>query len=145
MTPSGIYHATVSGLTLPGVPAAPGAVLSATRRVLLQGEEFEVTPELYAETLDRAGNSWLDLDESAQLARWGEVRFAPGPKPDALTFGGDDSSYRIRAWQRDLAYAQAVSDPNERRAALAKVRAEFPEFGASHSHTLSTTRDRTGY
>ncbi|MEV4688917.1 hypothetical protein [Microbacterium sp. LWH3-1.2] len=145
MTASGIHHATISGLTLPGVPAAPGAVLSATGRVLLQGEEFTVTPELYAETVDRNGVSWLDLDADAQLAKWGEIRFAPGPRPDALTFGGDDSSYRIRQWQRDLAYAQDVSDPNERRAALARVRAEFPEFGASHSHTLSTTRDRAGF
>lgn len=42
--------------------------------------EVEVGTAAYKRTLDKHGNSWLDIvgDEHAQYARWGERKFGPG-------------------------------------------------------------------
>lgn len=120
---SGTYYVNASGLTLPGIPAAEGG--TATGRVLRRGEEFEVTPELYAETLDRNGNSWLDLDENAQVQRFGHIKFLPGKCPDGIRVGDDDDGYLYREGQRAREYARAISDPEERAAALADVAKEY--------------------
>lgn len=55
--------------------------LTAFGEVWYRGQEleFEVGSEGYAQTLDRNGNSWLDLDDQEQMARWGLVRFRRGP------------------------------------------------------------------
>jgi len=74
-----IYHAVVDGLTVPTGGMFTGG------RVLARGDEITVTPELIDLTKDRNGDSWAaDLSEDAQRARWGVVRFAPGPLADDL-------------------------------------------------------------
>ncbi|WP_347978681.1 hypothetical protein [Microbacterium sp. ProA8] len=123
MTATGIYYVNASGLTLPGVPAASGG--TATGRVLRRGEEFEVTPELYAETLDRNGESWLDLTPEEQTRRYGHIKFLPGTRPDDIAVGDDDEGYRYKQGLAAREYAQQISDPAERAAALAEVSAEY--------------------
>lgn len=114
-----IFHARSSGVTLPGVPSAVGG--TATGRVLRQWEEFEVTDELRAETVDRNGNSWLDLDAQAQVARWGSQKIAEGPAPEGVTVGADDDAVQFKAAFAKLEYARKISDPAERKLAVQKV------------------------
>lgn len=51
--------------------------------VAYKGQTFTVTEKLIAASLDREGNSFLDIIENpeAQLVRWGEIKLAPGPCP----------------------------------------------------------------
>lgn len=116
-----LAHARSSGLTLPAVSrdaAAPG-------RVLRQGEEFEVTQELYDATLDRYGESWIDLSEAEQVARWGMAKFGTGPKPEGMEVGGDDEGYRYRKGLKAREYAEQISDPMDRALALKQVQATY--------------------
>ena len=55
--------------------------LSALGKIWYRGQELTVTKgtDDYESTLDRDGNSWLDLTEAEQLAYWGERKFAAGP------------------------------------------------------------------
>lgn len=115
-------HARSSGLTIPAVTAAGDA---ATGRVLRQGEEFVVTEELYAATLDRTGASWLDLDDQAQTARYGSVKWAKGAKPEGMEVGGDDEGYRYRQGLKAHEYAERISDPMDRALALKQVQATY--------------------
>lgn len=46
--------------------------------VRLRGEIIDLTPELVQQSRDRDGNSFLTLDEDAQIRRWGQVMFKPG-------------------------------------------------------------------
>lgn len=115
-------HARSSGLTIPAVTVAGDA---ATGRVLRQGEEFVVTEELYAATLDRTGASWLDLDEQAQTARYGSVKWAKGAKPEELEIGGDDEGYRYRQGLAARQLAEQISDPMDRALALKQVQVEY--------------------
>lgn len=116
-------YANASGVTLPGVPAAVGG--TATGRVLRQYERFDVTPELYAETLDRNGNSFFDLDEPAQVARYGRVLWIEGEPPEGAIIGADDEGLQYRAGTRAREEALLVSDPKERAAAVAEVERQY--------------------
>lgn len=57
--------------------------LSAWGALWFQGQEVEIVkPSKHWDlTVDRNGDSWLDLlnDPNAQVAKWGKVMFAPGP------------------------------------------------------------------
>ncbi|MDN3443398.1 hypothetical protein [Microbacterium sp. APC 3901] len=117
-----IAHCRASGLTLPAVTLAGDA---APGRVLRQGEEFEVTEELYEATLDRTGASWLNLTDAEQVARYGCVKWAKGPRPEGMAVGGDDEGYRYRQGQAAKAYAERISDPMDRALALKKVQVEY--------------------
>lgn len=56
---------------------------SAHGQVWYRGQEIEYVKNetVYKDTLDRDGNSWLDLDPRGQMRRYGRVYFAPGPWP----------------------------------------------------------------
>ncbi|MCC2031944.1 hypothetical protein [Microbacterium allomyrinae] len=127
---TGIYHVRASGLTVPGIPATPTG--TATGRVLRRGEEFEVTPELYAETLDRNGESWLDLTPEQQVTRWGQQRFGAGPTPEGIVIGDDDEGYLYRLGVAAREQALAVSDPGDRALALKAV---YRDYGAALNPT----------
>lgn len=45
--------------------------------------EFVVGSDGFTQTVDRAGQSWVFLDEAAQMQRWGKVWFRRGPWPGA--------------------------------------------------------------
>lgn len=95
--------------------------------VLIRGDELTITPELRAASLDRFGHSWLDLvhDPEAQMARWGEVRFAPGPWPEAeariIPGSHEEEELIAQAWKD--AWAQPTDDA--RTEALTQVRAKY--------------------
>jgi len=56
--------------------------LTSNNRVFVRGQEITFGPEAYKETLDRNGESWLNLDDAAQMARFdGRVMFRKGPWP----------------------------------------------------------------
>jgi hypothetical protein len=55
--------------------------LTGNNRVFYRGQEYTFGPEAYADTVDRLGFSWLNLDDDEQIARWGKVRFRKGPWP----------------------------------------------------------------
>lgn len=116
-------HARSSGFVIPGVPSAVGG--TATGRVLKAGEEFEVTAELYAETIDRNGDSWIDLDANAQTKRWGKVLWAEGPAPEGMGIGQDDEGHRYREALKAREYAERISDPMDRALALKEVQATY--------------------
>lgn len=65
---------------------------TALGKVWYRGEEIRLAPGsgLYEETVDRQGNSFLDLTEDEQLDRWDKVCFREGPWRgkgyDAATF-----------------------------------------------------------
>lgn len=52
-------------------------------RVMEYGMELDVTPELYELSKDRINRSWLDdLSDSAQIARWKEIKIRIGSWPE---------------------------------------------------------------
>lgn len=124
MTKTGprIIHIRASGVTLPAVSAAGDAVAG---RVMRRGEEVEITPALYAATIDRTGVSFLDQTAEEQVQRYGMVKWADGPCPPEIQIGDDDEGYRYKQGLAAREYAQQISDPDERAAALAKVSAEY--------------------
>jgi len=67
-----LFHVVEDGFSAQGV-------------VWVRGQELEFvkdSPE-YKDTLDREGNSWLDMvgDDAAQMQRFGKVMVRPGPWP----------------------------------------------------------------
>ena len=73
-------------------------------KVWLRGQEIKISrtsPE-YKLTLDKFGNSWLDLvdDQRAQYARWGYLKIAPGEWPgrkydDAIALEDERRGYAV--------------------------------------------------
>lgn len=64
-----LFHVLIDGVT------AFGNVWNRGQEI-----EIEVGTAAYKRTLDKHGNTWLDIvgDEHAQYARWGERKFGPG-------------------------------------------------------------------
>lgn len=117
-----LAHARASGVTIHqftemGHPRAG--------RVLLAGEEFEVTEAFYEHTLDALGRSWLDLTEAEQVAKYGSVRWAKGPRPEGMQVGFDDEGHLYKEGQKSREYAKQISDPRERAEALAAVEKKY--------------------
>lgn len=72
------FHVLEDGLTL--------ANQFGKAYVTMRGESFTITEKMISASLDRFGNSWLDLIDNpeAQLARFGgKIYLAPGPWPFA--------------------------------------------------------------
>lgn len=107
---------------------------NADGRVFHRGQELVLTADIIDASKDRLGNSWLDLDASEQVQRYGKQVWGYGPVPDDVDFynGGDRASRdiaRIRA--RDA--AMAIDDPVQREAAWKAVHAEFGSPATSWS------------
>jgi len=90
--------------------------------VLSRGSQVTITQAL----LD-INRGWLSMlgDEPAQIAKYGEVRFAPGPFPADLltTVPGTRAHAEDRETARQAAWAEP--DSASRRRALAAVEAKF--------------------
>lgn len=113
-----------SGFSLPG-PANPNSFVATEGRTALRGEVVEVER---SETLDRAGNSWLDMDDDAQLSRWGVVRFRKGNHVEAegiKYLGDDDERITFRRREREILEARKLTDADERRAELKRIYALY--------------------
>ena len=123
-----------TGLALPG-PSNPNAYFGTSGRTALRGEVVEVER---SETLDRAGNSWLDMTDEQQEARWGVVRFRIGDHSEGIELGDDDENgARYYQWMRATELAQKISDPAERSAALREIKAKYPEQNRTTQRTLT--------
>jgi len=80
---------------------------SSLEQIWYTGQELEVPlgSRWWDATLDREGESWMILDEEAQIAKWGKVFFRPGPWPGE-PFGD------ARALDREKKRARRPSHPN---------------------------------
>lgn len=117
-----------TGLTLPG-PSNPNAYFATSGRTALRGEVVEVER---SETVNRNGDSWLDLTEDEQEQRWGKQMFALGDHSEGIELGDDDEyGVRYHRWLKATEEAQKISDPAERSAALREIKAKYPEQNRS--------------
>jgi len=105
-------HAVESGITIAGF-------------VLKRGESITLTAAQVADTVDRDGNSFLDLSDDDQLARWGSVKFGQGPAPEGMAAWQDDSLARSDAREAARADALRIVDRGERIAALKAIDDKF--------------------
>lgn len=119
--------------TLTGSITLPTGALEGD--VFHRGYVLTITDELLEWTTDRAGNSWLtDLGEESQIARWGEVKLVPGDQSESIVWwnGGDSAS---RGLARTIAgeAAREISNPAERRAAIAEADELYGRKMTSHT------------
>lgn len=115
-----------SGLSIPDTSQTSPNY--STNRTAYRGEVLTFTSEQVEETRDLNGNSFLELDEEAQTARWGAPRFAHGDVRDAegiRIIGEDDISVMARLREQATKRADQISDPAERRAAHEAIRERF--------------------
>lgn len=102
-----------------------------------RGQTVTITRALIEANTDREGNSWLDLDADAQVARWGHVFFMPGAAPVGMTLWTPGTPEQGIA--RDNARAQAATLPlDEQTAAYAEIRRIFGS--ETTSKTLNEAR-----
>ena len=122
-----------SGFTIPG-RAREGSYWSTDSRTALRGEVVEIDR---SETLDRSGNSWLDLTEEQQEERYGKQMFILGDHSEGIAVGDDDvHGFRYKKWCRAVEEAQRIVDPAARAAALREIKRDYPE----HGRTSQTSR-----
>lgn len=115
-----------SGLSLPDTSQTSPNY--STNRTAYRGEVVTFTSEEVESTRDLNGNSFLELDEEAQTARWGAPRFAHGDVRDAegiRVFGEDDIAVMAKLREQATKRADLISDPEDRRAAHAAIRERF--------------------
>lgn len=100
-----------------------------------RGYVFQVTPELLELSKDRNGASFLDdLSEEAQVARWDEVKIARGDQSESVTWWNAPNDAASRGLARTIAgeRAREISDPAERRAAIAAADELYGRKMTSH-------------
>lgn len=107
--------------------------------VMVRASELLVTDTVREASIDRNGNSWLDLldNPEAQELRYGRVVFARGPFPAGeLTTEPGTPEHEAAAWRahRD---AEHIVNTAERRRALDSARAAYGEDATRTSRTLS--------
>ncbi len=115
-------------LAVPANPGDKGNILihfvedgfTALGVVWYRGQEVEFEPgsPAYNDTCDRNGRSWLALadDESAQIDRWGKVKFRRGPWPGKTLLHAANAFESLRGLNEGSA---AVSGPTEEELARA--------------------------
>ena len=81
-----------------------------------RGKETVITRPIIEGTLNRIGQSWLELldDTEAQVRRWGKVCFARGPFPDDLDRLEPGSMPWIEAKEDAFHRAAQIEDPVQR-------------------------------
>lgn len=86
--------------------------------------EFTVGSPAYRDTCDRHGWSWLSLrdDEAAQVAKYGEVKFRPGPWPGQDYLDASTAAYEPLRPLRGDGKVERPSEDDLRRAALAEAK-----------------------
>lgn len=135
--PGDQFHAVTTGITV-----ATSTSLLGASTVLTRGQTVTLTADMIEASRDRNGDSWLDLlhDDLAQIARWGEVRIAPGPAPADMApwLPGSPEEDAAREQARRAAYA--LVDDAERRLALARVDERFGRLKTSR--TLNSAAQR---
>lgn len=120
LRPGDQFH-TLGTLTIP-TGDSYGAVVP-------RGQTVTITGEMIEATRDRTGASWLELvdDDEAQISKWGAVMFRRGECPEEVTWWNSPGDTAARGLARTQASeaAREISDPSERRAALAAADALY--------------------
>lgn len=131
--PGSRIHFRESGFTFATSDSYAGQFVS--RR----GQTVTVTAALIEASLDRDGNSWLDLIDSPaeQIERWGAVQFGRGPWPDDLPLFVRGSVEWADARAAANKRAHSLPDGPEKAAAFREV---FETFGPGPT-TSRTLRD----
>lgn len=95
--------------------------------VLVYGDDLAITPAIRAAAFDRNGGSWLDLVDKpdAQIERWGEVRFAPGPWPADMPRIKPGSLEERQVIEQAFRDAWATPGEVEQAEAVRAVRAKY--------------------
>lgn len=119
-------------LTLLSALTLPTSDLSGD--VFPRGFVVTVTSDLIERTKDRNGASWLDdLSDEAQIARWQEVKIVLGDQSETvLWWNGGDSASRGLARTQVGERAREISDPAERRKAIAEADELYGRKMTSH-------------
>ncbi len=126
-------HALVTGTTL-----ATGGPHGGT--VLTRGQTFTITDAMLELSKNRFGeHSGVALvhDAEAQIEKYGEVRFAPGPAPADLQPWTPGSPEWAAAREQARREAHSLPTEDARRAALAEVQ---QRFGAAPSTTVTLNK-----
>jgi hypothetical protein len=128
MTSSSKYPFTIHGVSPHGVNIITGGGGYGTRGTTLRpGEVFEVTEEIRNLNVNRNGESFLDLDDDAQRARWGSVRFSRGSDvPHHVT---DDLEERrladLERERADILWAGGLRNDGDKLARLKTLNQEL--------------------
>ncbi|BFM23070.1 hypothetical protein [Microbacterium sp. che218] len=115
----------LSTITLPDETFSPSA-WGSLGTLVNRGQQVEVSEARYEATKDRAGNSWMDLTEEEQEARWGEVRFRWGASPDDVRPWDRDEGLKNLLRETELAEARKLENTAERADAVATI---FQKYG----------------
>lgn len=119
-----ILHA-LSTITLPDETFSPSA-WGSMGTLVNRGQQVEVSEARYEATKDVNGDSWMDLDEEAQTARWGEVRFRWGETPEDVRPWDNDPSLATLLRETELDEARKLENTAERADAVAAI---FQKYG----------------
>lgn len=106
-------HAVKSGITIAGF-------------VLRRGETITLTESQVEDTFDRHGVSYLDMSNEDQIARWGAIKFQPGPAPEGMAAWQDDTAARADARDAERNDALQIVDRAKR---MAKLKAIDEKYG----------------
>lgn len=68
--------------------------------VWYRGQELEIDEEHYKETLNKSGESWLDMPKAEQMKRFGVEMFAEGEWPFEAYEDSDAQAAEIRRGRR---------------------------------------------
>lgn len=112
-------------ITLPDETFSPSA-WGSMGTLVNRGQQVEISQARYEATKDREGNSWMDLTENEQEARWGEVRFRWGETPDGVNPWDRDASLANLLRETELAEARKLENTAERADAVAAI---FKKYG----------------
>lgn len=110
---------------------------------LKAGQNICITQAIIDASRNAAGWSWMSLigDDDAQIAKWGHVRFRPGPAPteaQTWTEHGDSDWREQREAARVAAWGE--SDPERRAAAFRALHERFGDAPVT-SVIISSTPD----
>ena len=134
--PGETVHALV-----PGIDLLTGGHHGGT--TLRRGQSFTITAAMIDANVDRHGRHSgpsLVHDPNAQLDRYGEVRFAPGPAPESMEPWVHGSADWASARDQARREAHALPTEDARRAALADVHRRFGAAPVTSS-TLNAAPD----
>jgi hypothetical protein len=119
-----------------GLTIHQGEGHTASATVMARGQRLVVTPGIRAANTGRDGRCVFDLDAAAQERRFGKIMFEVGVPPSDFEVLEVGSFEHDQARANALAEAAQISDPDEQRIALAKVRERYGVASSGRSKTL---------
>jgi hypothetical protein len=134
MTNTKFENFTIHGVSPHGVNIITGGGGYGTRGTTLRpGDVFEVTEEIHALNVNRVGDSFLDLDDDAQRAKWGAVRFSRGADvPQHVTDALEERRLAdLKRERDDIIYSGGLRGDGTKLAKLHELNAELAAAGVN--------------